>query len=430
MDEIRCIYCNSNENLTKSDIIPDSITTAKCKNGNVCKIHNNLTNTLHEQKFAMDFSFIRNKLGYTMRNSNLPVPYKMNIWINEKPSYRRKPSLVKTFHNLKHFVLNELSISPNGMVEGFKHAPTKYKKLVNPTIHYLYEINYKTLFFSNSTIRTVAKIGYEWHCKMNNINEKLSRYNGIINFILNNANNKYVEIIDDPVFENNTKHFFSYVEGAHALFEYTDNGKRYVMFSLFGIVWYRIFICKEFSDNVVPQEMHQFLLDKQVKAHKSNAIAIDIFGSREIIHNFILNPNTLKITNIRVEKTRIWEEKLTKLLTELNVTQHEITRLVKLVENDGVFQSPNSKYFVDLIYYQESKKIMAVTILYCMSNLIYNNKITFIENMRTIENQIIDLSKSAETFIINNTGTQEAFNNLITIILNGKKVFDSIPPLV
>lgn len=425
---IRCIYCNGTDELTKSDIVPDAITKAKCFNKNVCKKCNNLTNTLHEQKFAMDFSFIRNKLGYTSRRNGAPVPYKMEIWVNEEPGLRKKPSFRKNFYNLKRFVREELIIATDGSVAGFKNAPLKYKSLSKPIIQYLYKINYKTLFFSNSAIRTIAKIGYEWHCKTNHINRKMSRYKEIRKFILENSRNNYVEIIEDPVFEKHTKHFFSYGEGDHALFEYTDNNKRYIIFSLFGIVWYRIFICNEYSGAVAPKEMHQFLLDKEIKVHKSNATSIDVFGKQEIISNFFLQPVTLKIGKIRVAHTKLWEEKLTILLTQLIVTYHEVARLIKTIDDDGILEKCDSRYFIDLLNYQESRRIMAIVILYCLDGFDYDINKPFVSNLKQIEDKISHILLDAKTFIEKNIKEQSIFVGFLKKLNEGKKVFDSIPP--
>jgi len=423
---IKCIYCDSEKSLTKSDIIPDAITTAKCTNKNVCKQCNNLTNKLHEQKFAMDFSFIRNKLGYTSRRNNELVPFKMDIWVNEKPSLRKKPSFTKNFYSPKKFIDDELLLASDGTVTGFKNAPPKYKTLINPKIQYLYQIDYKRLFFSNSTIRTIAKIGYEWHCKMNNINSKMLKYDRLRNYILNNGKNTFVEIIDDQFFENHTKHFFGYVEGAHALFEYTDNQKRYVVFSLFGIVWYRILICKEYSKNFEPTEMHQFLLDREVKVQKSNAMGIDILGDQRLIKNYFLNPKTIKIHKIKVSHTKNWEEKLKGLLSNLRITYYEVARLVKAIDGDGMLAKCNSSYFIDLLNYQENRKIMGVVILHCLNGLKYSNDISFNENLKNIDGKILNNLIGAKEFILKNIEDQSKFELFMQTLIGGKKVFDSI----
>ena len=47
---MKCIYCNSEENMSESDIIPYSLTGAKVKKRFVCRSHNNLLeNQLFEE---------------------------------------------------------------------------------------------------------------------------------------------------------------------------------------------------------------------------------------------------------------------------------------------------------------------------------------------------------------------------------------------
>ena len=427
-NEIKCIYCNSNKELTQSDIIPDSITTAKCLNKNVCKTCNNLTNSLYEQKFAMDFSYIRNMLGYKSRRNNKSVSYQLDIWINEKPSVRKKPTLRKTFHNLKKFYNEEVFFDSDGQISGFKNAPIKYQKMYKPDILFLYQIDYRVLFMSNSTIRTIAKIGYEWHCKLNNINSKMSGYNGIRNFILNNTKNYYVEIIEDDFFEKHTKHFFGYVEGAHSLFEYTDDKKRYIIFSLFGIVWYRVFICSEYEDSVVPNEMHQFLLDKEIKVQKSNAYSLDVFNKNNIENNAFFNPKTLKIKDIRINNTKLWEQKLTDLLTTLNLSYPEMSRLIKTIDDDNIFKSISTDYFVDLINYQEKRKIMAITILYCLDDFVYDNNKNFYENIKSMEEEMALINKDPISLYKKFFYSQNEFISFIEKLKRGRKKFETIPP--
>jgi len=427
---VKCIYCNSSDNISISDIIPDSITTAKCKNKNVCKECNNKVNQLHEQKFAMDFSFIRNQLGYTSRRGGRPVPFTMDIFVNKPVNSRSKPSFTKRFYDLKTFMTEELIFDDNGNVSGFKNTPKEYKNLDNPKIEYMYKVNYKNLFLSKATIRTIAKIGYEWHCKINEINEQYKRYEGIINFILNDSNNRYVEIIknDDIDFNDCIKQSFNYVEGAHALFEYSDNGKRYVVFTLFGIVWYRIYICKEFSSSEINPEMHQFLLDKEITINKSKAIAINILDARVITKNAFIPPQTIKISSIRVHHTFDWERKLKKLCTELNITYHEVYRLIELIKKDDIFNGCNSSYFYDLLNYQEKRKIMAVAILYSLNNLIYDKDKTFIENMKVIENEINTILKDPQEFLYKNINDENSFIQFVQTLKKGKENFESIPP--
>ena len=67
-DEMKCIYCNSEDELTSSDIITYAITGAKLTKSFVCKTHNAFTNDNYEKKFVADLDFFRNQLGLTTRD--------------------------------------------------------------------------------------------------------------------------------------------------------------------------------------------------------------------------------------------------------------------------------------------------------------------------------------------------------------------------
>ena len=59
---MKCIYCNSDQQLTVSDIITFAITGAKLTKSFVCKKHNAFTNDNYEKRFVEDLAFFRNHL--------------------------------------------------------------------------------------------------------------------------------------------------------------------------------------------------------------------------------------------------------------------------------------------------------------------------------------------------------------------------------
>ena len=58
---MKCIYCNSEAELTSSDIITYAITGAKLTKSFVCKTHNAFTNDNYEKKFVADLELKRCK---------------------------------------------------------------------------------------------------------------------------------------------------------------------------------------------------------------------------------------------------------------------------------------------------------------------------------------------------------------------------------
>lgn len=83
---MKCIYCNSEEELTLSDIITYAITGAKLKKSFVCKTHNAFTNDNYEKKIVDELNFFRNHLGLTTRDGK-PIQYKADISVDGTKIY-------------------------------------------------------------------------------------------------------------------------------------------------------------------------------------------------------------------------------------------------------------------------------------------------------------------------------------------------------
>ena len=88
---MKCIYCNSEVELTSSDIITYAITGAKLTKPFVCKKHNAFTNDKYEKKFVADMDFFRNHLGLTTRDGKI-IQYKADISVNGRKIHNVKLS--------------------------------------------------------------------------------------------------------------------------------------------------------------------------------------------------------------------------------------------------------------------------------------------------------------------------------------------------
>ena len=77
---MKCIYCNSEVELTSSDIITYAITGAKLTKSFVCKTHNAFTNDNYEKKYVADLDFFTNHLGLTTRDGK-PIQYKADRYV-------------------------------------------------------------------------------------------------------------------------------------------------------------------------------------------------------------------------------------------------------------------------------------------------------------------------------------------------------------
>ena len=83
--------------------------------------------------------------------------------------------------------------------------------------------------------------------------------------------------------------------------------------------------------------MHQFLLDKEIEIHKSNAIAIDVTGKHDSKYNFFFQPTNKNQWNTSNTYKNFGEDKPTNLLTHMIVTYHEVARLISFIDDDGDF---------------------------------------------------------------------------------------------
>ena len=101
---MRCIYCNSEEDLTSSDIISYAITGSKLTKKFVCYTHNAFTNDNYEKRFIADIDFFRNKLGLTTRNGK-PIQYRADITVDGMTIHDIKVSNRKSLYSPRMLLL-------------------------------------------------------------------------------------------------------------------------------------------------------------------------------------------------------------------------------------------------------------------------------------------------------------------------------------
>lgn len=100
---MKCIYCNSKNDLTSSDIISYAITGAKLAKGFVCKKHNAFTNDHFESEFIENLAFVRNRLGLTTRNKGA-IRYRGDVTIDGETIYDISISGRKVLHLSKKVI--------------------------------------------------------------------------------------------------------------------------------------------------------------------------------------------------------------------------------------------------------------------------------------------------------------------------------------
>lgn len=248
---MKCIYCNRDTNLTVSDIIPAALTGAKLRKKFVCLTHNSFTNDHYEKEMIRRLDVFRNRIGLTERNGD-PVRYyvKMNIgeYISEKNiSISDNKSIMDTdrLFRMKDKRGHKILVGSNKnllKISGVKDDKIKDLSLADISIGTTTDI--RDLFISESTLHAVAKIAYEWHCFINNIEEfQEDTYGSITSYILNPEQiNTLVDVVNDVNVAMLSDRFSR--TGSNMLFEYNDfDGSTYVIFCLWNVLGYRVKVC-------------------------------------------------------------------------------------------------------------------------------------------------------------------------------------------
>ena len=248
---MKCIYCNRDTDLTVSDIIPAALTGAKLRKKFVCRAHNSFTNNHYEKEMIRRLDMFRNRIGLTERDGD-PVRYYANLNIGEYTSEKNisisdNTSIMDTDRLFRmkdkrgHTVLvgskeNLLKIS--GVTED------KITDLPPADISICSTTDIRDLFISEPTLHAVAKIAYEWHCFINNVEEFQEDTYGIItSYILDpEQTNTLVDVVNDA-YVTMLSDCFSRT-GSNMLFEYNDSdGNTYVIFCLWNVIGYRVKVC-------------------------------------------------------------------------------------------------------------------------------------------------------------------------------------------
>jgi len=248
---MKCIYCNEENELTVSDIIPSALTNAKITRKFVCKKHNAFTNDNYEKRTIERFGIYRNLIGLTERDGD-PVRFIADLQIDgytfKNTSISNKASILngKRCFSTKEESGTKIIVGDRNELLKIKGATTEKIKDINIGNVEISRIDdIRELFVSNEALHVMAKIAYEWHCFHNEIelfDDKC--YADIVNYILfPDSVLPIVSIVND----GNLIYAFDSLSrtGTSYIFEYNDyDGFCYVIFGLWNVITYKIKICK------------------------------------------------------------------------------------------------------------------------------------------------------------------------------------------
>jgi hypothetical protein len=241
----KCIYCNAEEDLSESDIIPDALTNAKLTSRNVCRIkHNSAFSDAFESKIIHALSFITDNLDIKSSKSKSYIPHKVTLDIDGYSYNRDITSIQSAF---QHGVFKS---TDKKMLFGTYNELTKIAANSNDDKNDITPIDLNKQpvgikqriplepYFSIEMYRLVTKIAYEWFCKLNEIYEYRPKFLKIVDFITEAKGDSPAEIIEIKeiyeLFSSLTAH------GSHTLLTYVSGNSVVIIVSLFGVAIYKV----------------------------------------------------------------------------------------------------------------------------------------------------------------------------------------------
>lgn len=247
---MKCIYCNNESDLSVSDIIPAALTGAKLRKRFVCRYHNGFINDYYERKMISKLDFYRNLIGLTERDGD-PVRFKARVEVDGYVVEEKTISDIASILDPKNPFRTEDESGHTviiGETEQLLRIKGATKERIQPIDMGKVEVSrvddLRELLISKEVLHAIAKIGYEWHCNHHGIESyDQGKYKDIVEYILTQeSESPLVELVISQ---------FAYVlldsharTGSNMAFEYDDeDGFTYVIFSLFGVLMYKVRIC-------------------------------------------------------------------------------------------------------------------------------------------------------------------------------------------
>lgn len=391
---MKCIYCNSEKDLTSSDIISYAITGSKLAKSFVCCTHNSFTNDKYEKRFISDLNFFRNRLGLTTRNGKL-IKFKADITIGG-----RKINGVKISNRESLYLPKDVVSGTDNEGKKVLMAPVeRLNKIVKSNVDAvdLSDVTLHKTISSNDfvgfhAVHSVAKMAYEWYCYTNNIEEYKPKYKQIVDYILGTDESDYVDIIYDGGYYGAIDEMSEI--GTNSFFQYDDiNGYRYVVFDLWNVISYRVRICKSSTSNITIisninlLELYLYRLDGSKSKSKFGVICYDNRKKFSII--------TLDPKKLNVDKWRLYVKRIEKIMTTMVMSINNLKRIVDSIKVN-LSDYDNKKIDVAQLLCFEEKKIINV---FEIIDLLYEKKMRYTKSKSFNENLASILKVNGDTLI-------------------------------
>ena len=380
---MKCIYCNATSDLTVSDIIPFAITGAKLRKSFVCHTHNAFTNDNYEKAMIARLAIFRNLIGLTERDGD-PVRFVADLTIDkytfEKTNISDKASIMGNTKRL----FSTRAKDGHKIVVGDKSAllkitgasEDKIEDLNLSDVSIVARSDIRELFISSETLHTVAKIAYEWHCYINDVEEfEADKYHAIVSYILNpDTKDSPIELVVDGYVWMLADTFSR--TGTNMLFEYDDqDGNTYVIFSLWNVLLYKVRICQHNAASFSIANAYNVYLYHADGTQSGTMLGIA--GSLCTISKKPEEGIALLASEIKIRLSKLGERDLTREYIKTNCE-----RIKKLLPSykKGSISLPK------LLDFEHEDRVIPLYVLEQLSThkAEYNTRKSFTENMQQI----------------------------------------------
>ena len=401
-DEMKCIYCNSEDELTSSDIITYAITGAKLTKSFVCKTHNAFTNDNYEKKFVADLDFFRNQLGLTTRDGKT-IQYRADISVDGTEIHNVKLSNRESLYAPKDVVAgtdndgNKILMAPMEKLKKISKGKATSVNMSDVVVHKTVGSND---FIGFHAIHSMAKMAYEWYCYINNIEEYKEEYQEIVDYILGKTEQEVVDIIINGNYYCAIDHLSEI--GTNSFFQYDDlDGYRYVVVDFWKTIAYRI--------RITQQVLKLFLLETNKQAYFE----------------------TIRPQNITADIWRIFARRIEQIMSTMVLSIHILKREVKNL-SDKLNKYDAGKIDVTaLLGFEENNIVTTIDVL----SQLYLNKDKYDMTKTLNQNLPIVLNLHSDTIgrtqedkkkFIQLLVDKDKDNELSEYIWNGINFFDEI----
>ncbi len=275
-----------------------------------------------------------------------------------------------------------------------------------------------SIYNSNEMLRMITKIGYEYYCRENNIYEKRKEFQSIIDFIICNRVDRpsYIGIIevvtDRSLYENLNKNSI----GGHTFAIVTiQDGREYVIFSLFGIVIYKVWIKPKL-----------LIHNKSIKhINISTLLIISADGIKclaKLLRNPLLDipskPPHVVTTEIQNISAKYFEEIMSTSFVSLRVQKRNMDYIIQIAN-----QVESDERFNKLIGYRDNKIIDGIIILKKLAES--EKMLDFSKSLNANFEKIngSDTYRFDDSEILKVLSNEYSSGNLIDLIKNGYNIF-------